>query len=113
MGGCLALPLLTIIFDAVAILGSFVIGVQCLGLDHGIFWSNMQNAVNFHNDIGNGIIKSVVFGIVVTWIAVYQGYYGQATAEGVAQSTTKTVVYASLLVLALDFLLTMIMIAGW
>ena len=73
----------------------------------------MQSAVDFHSDILNGIIKSVVFGFVVTWVSVYQGYYALPNARGISQATTKTVVYASLLVLALDFVLTAVMMGGW
>jgi phospholipid/cholesterol/gamma-HCH transport system permease protein len=112
-GGMLAVPLLTIIFDSAAIFGAFIVGVKWLGLDGGIFWANMQAAVDFKTDIANGIIKSVVFGAIVSWIAVCQGYYGEPTASGVATSTTRTVVYSAVLVLALDFVLTMIMLQGW
>lgn len=112
-GGFISLPLLTIIFNAVAIYGAYLIGVKWLGLDAGAFWSNMQSAVEFHADIVNGILKSVVFGIVVTWIAVYQGYDAEPTSAGIATATTRTVVYSSLAVLGLDFVLTAMMIGGW
>ncbi len=107
--GFISLPLLTLIFSAVAILGGYWVGVSWLGVDDGSFWNNMQSSVSFYDDIVNGIIKSIVFGWVVTWIAVYQGYYCTPTSEGIAKATTRTVVYASLAILAFDFLLTSIM----
>lgn len=111
--GFIALPLLTILFNVVAILGGQIVGVDWLGVDDGSFWGNMQSAVNFHSDVINGIIKSLVFGFVVTWIAVYQGFYSEPNARGISVATTKTVVYASLLILALDFVLTAVMMGGW
>ena len=113
LAGLIALPLLSLIFSAVAIYGGYFIGVQWLGVDAGSFWSNMQAAVNFRIDILSGIIKSVVFAFVVIWIAVFQGFTCVATAEGISQATTKTVVYSSLAVLGFDFLLTAMMIGGW
>lgn len=112
-GGFISMPILTAVFDMVAIYGGYLVGVKWLGVDAGSFWSNMQSAVNFHMDVVNGIIKSVVFGFVVTWIAVYQGYYAPPNASGISRATTKTVVYSSLLVLALDFVLTSVMLKGW
>lgn len=112
-GGFISLPLLTIIFNIVAIYGAYLVGVKWLGLDAGAFWSNMQSSVEFHGDILNGIIKSIVFGLVVTWIAVYQGYDAEPTSAGIANSTTRTVVYSSLAVLSLDFVLTAMMLGGW
>jgi phospholipid/cholesterol/gamma-HCH transport system permease protein len=111
--GLISMPLLTIIFNAVAIYGAYLVGVQWLGLDAGAFWSNMQSAVDFHLDIVNGILKSVVFGFVVIWISVYQGYETPPTSAGIAGATTRTVVYSSLAVLGLDFVLTTMMIGGW
>lgn len=111
--GFIALPLLTILFDLVAIFGGYGVGVGWLGVDAGSFWSNMQEAVSFHNDILNGVIKSVVFGVVDTWIAVYQGFFAQPNAAGISKATTRTVVYSSLMTLALDFVLTAIMMGGW
>lgn len=111
--GFIALPLLTILFNVLAIFGGRLVGVDWLGVDDGSFWSNMQSAVSFHGDILNGIIKSVVFGFVITWVAVYQGYYAEPNARGISVATTKTVVYSSLLVLALDFVLTAVMMGGW
>lgn len=110
--GLISLPLLTLIFNAVAIIGGYLVGVDWLGVDGGAFWSNMQNSVDFHEDIINGIIKSVVFGGVVTWIAVYQGLDSVPTSEGIGRATTKTVVYSSLCVLGLDFFLTAVMFSG-
>jgi phospholipid/cholesterol/gamma-HCH transport system permease protein len=112
-GGFISMPLLTMIFNAVAIYGAYLVGVKWLGLDTGAFWSNMQTSVDFHLDVVNGIIKSVVFGLVVTWIAVYQGYDAEPTSAGIAGATTRTVVYSSLAVLGLDFVLTAMMIGGW
>ncbi len=113
LAGVIALPLLALIFSAVAVFGGYFIGVQWLGLDAGSFWSNMQAAVDFRMDVLSGIIKSVVFAIVVIWIAVFQGFMCVPTAEGISQATTRTVVYASLAVLGFDFLLTAMMIGGW
>jgi phospholipid/cholesterol/gamma-HCH transport system permease protein len=112
-GGFISLPLLTIIFNMVAIYGAYLVGVKWLGMDAGAFWSNMQSAVDFRVDILNGIYKSVVFGVVVTWIALYQGYDAVPTSAGIANATTRTVVYSSLAVLGLDFVLTAMMIGGW
>ena len=106
------MPLLALIFSAVAIYGGFVVGVQWLGVDSGAFWSNMTTSVDFYEDIVNGIIKSIVFGTVITWIAVYQGYCCLPTSEGIGRATTKTVVYASLAILGLDFFLTAVMFGG-
>lgn len=111
--GIICMPLLAIIFSAVAILGGHAVGVDWLGVDGGTFWASMQNAVSFREDILNGLIKSVVFGIAITWIAVYQGYDCVPTAEGISRATTRTVVYASLAILGLDFILTAMMMGGW
>lgn len=113
MAGFITLPVLALIFSAVAIFGGYFIGVHWLGVDAGSFWSNMQAAVNFRTDVLSGIIKSLVFAFVVTWIAVFQGFECVPTAEGISQATTKTVVYSSLAVLGLDFLLTAMMIGDW
>jgi phospholipid/cholesterol/gamma-HCH transport system permease protein len=111
--GFYSLPVLSMIFSAVAIYGGYLVSVQWLGIDAGSFWSNMQSSVDFRIDIVNGIIKSIVFGLVVTWIAVFQGYNSIPTAAGISRATTKTVVYASLAVLGLDFVLTAVMLGGW
>lgn len=113
LAGLISLPVLALIFSAVAIYGGYFVGVQWLGVDDGSFWSNMQAAVNFRNDVLSGIIKSIVFAFVVVWIAVFQGFNCVATAEGISEATTRTVVYSSLAVLGLDFLLTAVMIGGW
>lgn len=113
LAGLIALPMLSWIFAAVAILGGYCIGVQWLGLDGGSFWSNMQAAVDFRVDVLSGIIKSVVFAFLVIWIAVFEGYTCIPTAEGISKATTRTVVYSSLAILGFDFLLTAMMIGGW
>jgi len=109
--GFISLPLLAAIFSMVGILGAHLVGVDWLGVDGGTFWSVMQDQVDFNKDIVNGIIKSVVFAFVVTWIAVYKGYDCEPTSEGISRATTATVVQSSLLVLALDFILTALMFA--
>lgn len=111
--GFITMPILAIIFSICAIYGGYLVGVVWLGLDYGTFWSNMRAAVDFRIDVLSGIIKSIVFGIVVTWIAVFQGFDAKPTAAGIARATTKTVVYSSLAVLALDFVLTAIMLENW
>ncbi len=111
--GFYTMPVLATIFCAVAIFGGYLVGVQWLGVDAGTFWSNMQSSVDFYNDVVNGLIKSVVFGFVCTWIAVYQGYASTPTAAGISHSTTRCVVYSSLAVLGLDFVLTTVMMGGW
>lgn len=108
-GGVLVMPLLAAAFSAVGIIGGWLVGVVMIGVDSGSFWSQMQGGVDVFQDVGNGVIKSVVFGIAVTFTAVLQGYEAKPTPEGVARATTRTVVMASLAVLALDFLLTALM----
>jgi phospholipid/cholesterol/gamma-HCH transport system permease protein len=93
----------------VGIVGGYLVGVPLIGVDSGAFWSQMQGGVDVLKDVGNGVIKSVVFGIAVTFIALYQGYESKPTPEGVSLATTRTVVISSLAVLALDFLLTAVM----
>jgi len=112
-GGFFALPLLVVIFCAVAVFGGYIIGVQWLGIDDGSFWSGMTASVDFQTDVLNGLLKSIVFGFVVTWTAVYQGYDAVPTSAGIGQATTRSVVYASLAVLGLDFILTAMMMGGW
>ena len=109
LAGIIALPLLCAIFTAIGVIGGYLIGVQQLGLDSGVYWAAMQEGVDFYNDIINGVIKSLAFGLVVTFIAVYQGYYAIPTSEGVSRATTRTVVNASLSVLGLDYVLTALM----
>lgn len=113
LAGVLCLPLLTILFDVTAVYGGVLVGVDWLGVDRGTFWSNMQASVAFQGDVLNGIIKSVVFAVVATWIAVYQGFYADPNALGISRATTKTVVFASLAILGLDFVLTALMMGGW
>lgn len=110
--GQLCMPVLSLIFSAVAVLGGYIVGVEWLGVDGGAFWANMQNAVDFDADVINGVIKSIVFGTVITWIAVFQGMDCLPTSEGIGRATTKTVVYSSLAVLGLDFFLTAVMFRG-
>jgi phospholipid/cholesterol/gamma-HCH transport system permease protein len=107
--GVIVMPLLTAVFSAVGILGGWVVGVLLIGVDPGSFWSQMQGGVDVFKDVGNGVLKSLVFGTAVTFIAVLQGYEAKPTPEGVSRATTRTVVMASLSVLALDFVLTAMM----
>ncbi|MFT7132257.1 MAG: phospholipid/cholesterol/gamma-HCH transport system permease protein [Cyclobacteriaceae bacterium] len=107
--GFIVMPILALMFSVVGIWGSSLIGVEWLGVYEGAFWASMQEGVDFYNHVLKGIIKSVVFGLVVTWIAVYQGYETLPTSEGIAASTTRTVVYSSVAVLVLDFFLTLMM----
>ncbi|MCG8314411.1 MAG: lipid asymmetry maintenance ABC transporter permease subunit MlaE [Pseudomonadales bacterium] len=107
--GFICLPTLALIFSTVGIWGAQMVGVDWLGVYEGSFWANMQDSVDFREDVLNGIIKSIVFGVAVTWIAVFQGYDSVPTSEGISRATTRTVVYASLAVLGLDFLLTAVM----
>lgn len=109
LAGILAMPLLAAIFSAVGILGGHFVGVGLLGVDEGAFWSQMQAKVDLYDDIANGVIKSIAFGFVVTWIAVFEGYDTVPTSEGVSRATTNTVVHGSLAVLGLDFVLTALM----
>src|SRR3989338_8840534 len=111
-GGVLSMPLLAALFSAMGIFGGYLVGVQLIGVDEGAFWSQMQNAVDFEQDILNGVIKSVVFGVAITAIALFEGYDAPPTAEGVSGATTRTVVTSSLAVLALDFVLTAFMFRG-
>jgi phospholipid/cholesterol/gamma-HCH transport system permease protein len=108
-GGIIALPLLAAVFSAVGIFGGYVVGVLLIGVDAGSFWSQMQGGVDVFKDVGNGIIKSIVFGVAVTFIALLQGYVAKPTPEGVASATTRSVVVSSLSVLGLDFILTAMM----
>lgn len=104
--GIVTMPLLAAVFSAVGIIGGWVVGVLLIGLDGGAFWGQMQSGVDWWYDLGNGVIKSVIFGVAVTFVALLQGYTAKPTPEGVSRATTRTVVVASLAVLALDFLLT-------
>jgi phospholipid/cholesterol/gamma-HCH transport system permease protein len=110
--GVISMPLLAALFSAMGIFGGYLVGVQLIGVDEGAFWSQMKSAVDFEQDILNGVIKSVVFGIAITTIALFEGYDAPPTAEGVSGATTRTVVTSSLAVLALDFVLTAFMFRG-
>ncbi|HAT33199.1 MAG TPA: ABC transporter permease [Janthinobacterium sp.] len=107
--GVIAMPLLQAIFTAIGILGAYLVGVQLIGVDEGAFWSQMQSGVDLWKDIANGFVKSLVFGIAITFIALYQGYQAQPTPEDVAGATTRTVVISSLMVWWLDFMMTALM----
>jgi phospholipid/cholesterol/gamma-HCH transport system permease protein len=109
LAGIISVPLLTAIFMAVAILGGYFVATEMLGIYEGVFWSQMTAKVDFYDDLLNGMIKSVVFGFVIVWIAVFEGYDCEPTSEGLGQATTRTVVHGSLAVLGLDFVLTAIM----
>ena len=107
--GVVAMPVLAVVFSAVGVIGGWVVAVPMIGIDSGSFWSQMQGGVDVFSDVGNGIIKSVVFGLTVTFVALLQGYTAKPTPEGVSRATTRTVVVASLAVLGLDFVLTALM----
>ena len=109
VAGVMAMPLLAAIFSAVGILGGYLVVVELLGVDAGSYWSQMQDKTDFLEHVSKGIIKSIVFGIVVTWIAVFEGYDCVPTSEGVSRATTRTVVHSSLATLGLDFILTAVM----
>ena len=110
--GVISMPLLAAMFSAIGVFGGYLVGVVFIGVDEGSFWSQMQAAVDFRQDIVNGVIKSVVFGIAVTAIALFEGYDAPPTAEGVSHATTRTVVTSALAVLGLDFILTVFMFRG-
>lgn len=112
LAGMISMPILAALFSAVGIFGGYIVGVQLIGVDSGGFWSQMQAGVDVWDDVANGVIKSIVFGVAVTFIALYQGYEAKPTPEGVARATTRTVVSASLAVLGLDFILTALMFSG-
>ena len=109
MAGFISMPLLAAMFSAIGIMGGSFVGVGLLGVDGGAFWSQMQSKIDLHEDIYNGVIKSVVFGFVCTWIALFQGYDATPTSAGVSRATTRTVVHSALAVLGLDFVLTALM----
>ena len=108
--GFLSMPLLAMVFSAVAILGAHLVGVEWLGVDAGSFWSVMQSQVSFEKDVIDGVIKSLVFALLVTWIALHKGYTCSPTSEGISKATTETVVHSSLAVLGFDFILTAMML---
>ncbi|AGH81890.1 ABC-type transporter inner membrane protein [Psychromonas sp. CNPT3] len=109
LAGVITLPMLTLLFNVFAIWGGYLIGVHWMGIDAGSFWSVMQGSVDLFSDVGNGIIKSVIFALIITWVALYNGYYVIPNAQGISRSTTTTVVVSSLLILAMDFILTVFM----
>jgi phospholipid/cholesterol/gamma-HCH transport system permease protein len=109
IGGIVAMPLLAAMFSAVGILGAYVVAVLLIGVDAGNFWAQMQDKVDVWRDVGNGVAKSAVFGVICTFVALHQGYESKATPEGVAYATTRTVVISSLAVLGMDFILTALM----
>ena len=109
IAGIVSMPILSILFSAIGILGAYVVAVLLIGVDAGNFWSIMQAKVDVWRDVGNGIVKSAVFGVICTFVALYQGHETDATPEGVAYATTRTVVVSSLAVLGMDFILTALM----
>jgi phospholipid/cholesterol/gamma-HCH transport system permease protein len=111
-GGIVSMPLLAALFSTLGVFGAWLVGVKLIGIDNGAFWGNMQAAVDFRQDIVNGVIKSIVFGIIVSLIAVFEGFDAKPTAEGVSTATTRTVVEAALTILAADFVLTVFMFRG-
>jgi phospholipid/cholesterol/gamma-HCH transport system permease protein len=111
-GGVVSMPLLAALFSTLGVFGAYLVGVRLIGIDPGAFWGNMQAGVDFRFDIVNGVIKSIVFGIAVSMIAVFEGYDAKPTAEGVSTATTRTVVESSLAILGLDFVLTVFMFRG-
>lgn len=113
LAGVISMPLLAAIFSAVGVLGGYFVGVGLLGVDSGAYWSQMQAKVDLYNDVMNGVIKSLVFGVVVTWIAVFEGYDAIPTSEGVSRATTRTVVHSALAILGLDFILTALMFGAY
>jgi len=109
LAGFIALPMLAAMFSAVGVLGGHLVGVEVLGVDANAYWSQMHSSVSFINDVGNGLIKGLVFGFVVSWISIFEGADCIPTSEGVSSATTRTVVHSSLAILGLDFLLTAVM----
>jgi len=107
--GVIAMPVLATVFSAIGVIGGYLVGVQLIGVDEGAFWSQMQSNIDVRRDILNGVLKSFVFGVAVTFTALFQGYEAQPTPEGVSRATTRTVVIASLMVLGLDFVMTALM----
>ncbi|HEY0664980.1 MAG TPA: lipid asymmetry maintenance ABC transporter permease subunit MlaE [Gallionella sp.] len=110
--GVISMPLLAAMFSAMGVFGGYLVGVMLIGVDEGAFWSQMQSSVDVREDILNGVIKSVVFGVAISLIAVFEGYDAEPTAEGVSGATTRTVVISSLAILGLDFILTAFMFRG-
>jgi len=111
-GGIIAVPILSLLFGVVALFGAWLVGVQMMHMDQGVFWGNMQSTVGFMGDFINGVIKSFIFGVAVNLVAVFEGFTARSTAGGVARATTRTVVIASLAIFALDFVVTAFMFQG-
>jgi phospholipid/cholesterol/gamma-HCH transport system permease protein len=111
-GGVISMPFLAALFSAMGVFGGYLVGVQLIGVDEGSFWAQMQASVDVREDVLNGVIKSFVFGVIVSWVAVFEGYDAEPTAEGVSGATTRTVVTSSLAILAADFVLTALMFRG-
>ena len=109
VAGMVSMPILAVLFSAIGILGAYVVAVLLIGVDAGNFWSIMQSKVDVWRDVGNGIVKSAVFGVICSFVALYQGHETDATPEGVAYATTRTVVISSLAILGMDFILTALM----
>ncbi len=112
IGGVVSMPILAILFSAIGVIGAYIVAVMLIGIDSGNFWSIMQNRVDVWRDVGNGVVKSAAFGVICTFVALYQGHETQATPEGVAYATTRTVVISSLAVLGMDFVLTALMFSA-
>jgi phospholipid/cholesterol/gamma-HCH transport system permease protein len=112
VAGLIAMPLLAAMLSAIGILGGYLIGHGQFGLDAGVYWSSMQTGVDFKDDILNGVIKSIVFGFIVIWVALFEGYHADPTSEGVSRATTRTVVTSSLAILGGDYILTSLMFGG-
>ena len=112
MAAVICMPLLAALFSAMGVLGGYLVGVQMIGVDAGSFWSQMQGGVDWLLDVGNGVVKSIVFGFTVAFVALFVGYEAEPTPEGVSRATTTTVVVASLAILGLDFILTALMFSS-
>lgn len=110
LAGAMAVPLLAAIFSALGIFGGYIVGVGLMGVDAGAFWSQMNNAVEVGEDVMSGIIKSIAFGVAASLVAVYEGYHAEPTAEGVSRATTRAIVVAAVAVLAINFLITAIVV---
>jgi len=107
--GIISLPILTLFFNVVGVWGGYLIGVVWMGIDGGAYWSVMQGSVDFGPDVLNGVLKSIIFAVMITWVALYNGYFVVPNAQGISRATTRTVVVSSLLILAMDFILTVFM----
>jgi phospholipid/cholesterol/gamma-HCH transport system permease protein len=109
LAGFISMPLLAALFSSIGVIGGQIVGVGLLGVDDGAYWSQMQSTLDFQEDIINGVIKSIVFGFIVSWIALFEGYDAVPTSEGVSRATTRTVVNSAFAILGLDFILTALM----